>query len=274
MASRSQFSAGQQFYDDLYQESNYQDGINDARTRGIRDCVNGWMTRVRLGPEARVLEVGAGHGTLHAIHPRWQGVEYSGTAVAQGKARYGEQIALRQGDATAIDEPDASMDFVFTIATLEHVPDIKQAFAELERVLAPGGALLLAPAWNCRPWTVAKLKQRPLGSLSAAEKVSRILIPLRESLPYRIVGALPARIYREALALVGPVPLQFRRLQPKLDLIRQYGHESDDDAFISMDAHAALAYFTGRGLRCLSHPTARQRFFCRAEPVVVQRVKH
>jgi SAM-dependent methyltransferase len=273
MATDHESSRAQQFYESLYEQSNYQEGIASERVRGIRTCVERWMERVGLGPEARVLEVGAGHGALHDIHPRWQGLEYSAAAVSQGKSRYGEQVALRQGDATAIDEPDASIDFLFTIATLEHVPDIEKAFTELERVLAPGGTLLLAPAWNCRPWTVAKLTQRPFESLSPAEQVSRLLIPLRESLPYRIVGALPARIYREAAGMVGPVPLQFRRLQPSFELIRQYGHVSDDDAFISMDAHAALMYLAGRGLRCLSHPTARQRFFCRAEPVAVHRPK-
>jgi SAM-dependent methyltransferase len=271
MTTEHESPAGQYFYEALYQESNYQDGISSARVHGIRASVHRWMERVGLRRDARVLEVGAGHGALHDIHPGWRGLEYSATAVAQGKARYGDQIALHRGDATAIDEPDGSVDFVFTIATLEHVPDVEKAFLELERVLAPGGTLLLAPAWNCRPWTVAKLKQRPFGSLSLAEKVSRVSIPLRESLPYRVAAAFPVRLYREAMGLLGPVPLQFRRLQPRFELIRQFGHVSDDDAFISMDAHAALVYFAGRGLRCRSHPTTWQRFFCRAEPVVVQR---
>jgi SAM-dependent methyltransferase len=262
---------GEHFYDSLYQESNYREGISEARVRGIRAVVKRWMERVGLRADARVLEVGAGHGALHDIHPQWHGLEYSATAVAQGKARYGDHIRLRQGDATAIDQPDASMDFVFTIATLEHVPEIEKAFLELERILAPGGTLLLAPAWNCRSWTVAKLEQRPFRSLSVAEKLSRVTIPLRDSLPYRIAAALPARLFREARGLVGPVPLQFHRLQPDFEFIRQYGHVSDDDAFISMDAHSALIYFAGRGLRCCSHPTAWRRLSCRAEPVVVQR---
>jgi ubiquinone/menaquinone biosynthesis C-methylase UbiE len=57
---------------------------------------------------------------------------------------------LLQGAATAIDEPDSSIGFLFTIAMLEHVPDIEKAFTELDRVLASGGTLLLVPAWNCR----------------------------------------------------------------------------------------------------------------------------
>lgn len=262
---------GPSFYDKLYAESSYREGISPERINGNRKSVVEWMQRVGLSDNARVLEVGAGHGDLHDIHPQWRGLEYSATAVGQGKARNGKDIALYQGDATEIDEPDQSIDFAYTIATLEHVPDVEKAFAELERVLAPGGTLLLAPAWNCRPWTVAKLQQRPFGSLSTREKLLKIAIPLRESLPYRVAAAAPFRLYREALGLFSAVPLQYRRLKPNFDLIRQYGPVSDDDAFISMDAHAALMYLDGRGFRCLSHPTLWRRLACRAGPVVVQR---
>ena len=122
---------GERFYESLYQESNYQEGISEARVSGIRAVVERWMERIGLRADARVLEVGTGHGALHDIHPQWHGLEYSATAVAQGKARYGEQMKLRQGDATAIDEPDASVDFVFTIATPEHVPEIETTFRSL-----------------------------------------------------------------------------------------------------------------------------------------------
>ncbi|MBB3133622.1 SAM-dependent methyltransferase [Rhizobium pisi] len=43
-------------------------------------------------------------------------------------------------------------DLVYTFATMEHVPDVFLAFAEMERVLAPGGAIysIASPLWNSR----------------------------------------------------------------------------------------------------------------------------
>lgn len=46
-------------------------------------------------------------------------------------------------DLQAIDLPDASLDVVLTPHVLEHVPDTDRALAELHRVLAPGGVVLL-----------------------------------------------------------------------------------------------------------------------------------
>lgn len=48
--------------------------------------------------------------------------------------------------------PDAAFDLVFAYATLEHVPDIAAAFAEMARVAAPGGVVYsaAAPLWCCR----------------------------------------------------------------------------------------------------------------------------
>jgi SAM-dependent methyltransferase len=48
-----------------------------------------------------------------------------------------------QLDLQAIELPDASLDVVLCAHVLEHVPDTDKALAELRRVMAPGGHLLL-----------------------------------------------------------------------------------------------------------------------------------
>lgn len=48
-----------------------------------------------------------------------------------------------QIDLQSIDWPDASLDIVLSAHVLEHVPDTDRALAELHRVLAPGGSLVL-----------------------------------------------------------------------------------------------------------------------------------
>lgn len=76
-----------------------------------------------------------------------------------------------QGDARDLPVPSGSVDFLFSFATLEHVPRVEEAFAEIDRVLAPNGLSLLCPAWNCRPWTVKKLQQRKYCELSLFDKM-------------------------------------------------------------------------------------------------------
>jgi len=46
-------------------------------------------------------------------------------------------------DITALDLPDASQDLILCSHVMEHVPDDAAAFAELYRVLSPGGCLLV-----------------------------------------------------------------------------------------------------------------------------------
>lgn len=51
--------------------------------------------------------------------------------------------AMIRLDLQQIDLPDASLDIVLTAHVLEHVPEPDRAFAEIYRVLAPGGRLYL-----------------------------------------------------------------------------------------------------------------------------------
>jgi hypothetical protein len=165
-----------------------------------------------------------------------------------------------------------SVDFLFSYATFEHVPNVTAAFDEVVRVLRPGGYAWLAPAWNCRAWTVAKLLQRPYRELSIMEKFGKLLIPIRENLLVRLLQAMPARLRREAsLALGRPVSLEWRTLRPDFALIDKYGHVSDDDAFVSMDAHAALTWFVGKAFQVLSHPTIGDRLLVRSGPILVRK---
>ena len=46
---------------------------------------------------------------------------------------------VRSEDLTRLTYPDASFDLVLTSETLEHVPDLAAALAEIRRVLVPGG---------------------------------------------------------------------------------------------------------------------------------------
>lgn len=146
-----------------------------------------------------------------------------------------------------------------------------RAFTEIDRVLRGGGQVLIAPAWNCRAWTVLKLPDRPYSDLSLRERVAKFTIPVRESIVYRAIRALPGRLVGEFRLLFStkPFALRFKPLYPRWDLIKKYGHTSDDDAVADIDPHAAIVFFHNRGYKILSHPNLIKRLLARHEPVYV-----
>ena len=101
------------------------------------DCVDlgsgtGTMTRrlARLaGPDARVLGIEP-NGTLRRV-------------AGERAAADGSAVEFREGLATALPLPDASVDVVWCERVLQHVPDAQAAVVEIARVLRPGGRALL-----------------------------------------------------------------------------------------------------------------------------------
>ena len=96
-----------------------------------------------------VLEVAIGTGRNLPFYPdqvRLTGIELSAEmlAIARRRAReLGRQADLCQADAQALPFPDASFDTVVCTLSLCGIPDDRRAVAEMNRVLEPGGRLLL-----------------------------------------------------------------------------------------------------------------------------------
>lgn len=97
----------------------------------------------------RVLEVGCGRGVgAEIIFERFGAAEVHAFDVDAGMvekarrrlARYPlSRLTLGVGDATAINEEDASFDAVFDFMIIHHVPEWQLAVSEIARVLRPGG---------------------------------------------------------------------------------------------------------------------------------------
>lgn len=270
------------FYDALYDPSgtDYGNFGGNAtpeltqRERRILSEVKGLIAEYNLPEDAKILEIGASVGFNHSCHPNYLGIEYSQTAVNIAKHRFGNKVPVIAGDATNLPIDSDSVDFIFSFATLEHIPRIDAALDEIDRVLAPGGLAYLAPAWNCRPWTVSKIEYLPYSELRFMQVLGRWLIPLREWMVVRFLVAFPYRIFDELFfrRLNG---VRYRELNPDPDLINRFGHESDDDAFVSIDAHAAMMKFRRLGFEILSHNTFVKRIFCRGDPILIQKTgKH
>lgn len=217
---------------------------------------------IDTAPEGVALELGCGRGAMSSISPRYLGIDLGFVGLAEKSFR------AAGADMELLPLRDESIAFIFSWAAIEHVPHPEEVFAEIERVLVPGGVALIAPAWHCRPWAAAGLEFRPYKDLHGLQRVQKALIPFRNSLVWRAPFELLFRIAREVRAGRGELlPFRYNRLEP--NLTEYVG--TDCDAFTSMDPHAAILYFSTRGWDVPSHPSRRARLLARSEPVVVRK---
>lgn len=99
------------------------------------------------GKDKDVLEVGVGMGADHLqwarAHPRsLTGIDLTPRAIEITSRRFrleGFRSALRIADAENLPFVDASFDIVYSWGVIHHSPDTPRAFAEIARVLRPGG---------------------------------------------------------------------------------------------------------------------------------------
>lgn len=103
----------------------------------------------RLAPRSgeRILDIGCGTGRLTSeIHSRVPGARVAGVdrswSMLAEAHRYARGFAIAQADAARLPFRDGSFDAVFSTATFHWVPDHAELFAEIQRVLAPGGRLV------------------------------------------------------------------------------------------------------------------------------------
>ena len=204
-------------------------------------------------------------GAKAGIHPGYIALEYSEFAIR----RYLGPTRAICGDMQHLPIRGSSVACVVSIAALEHVPLPDLVLAEIDRVLCPGGIVYLAPAWFCRPWAARDLLGRTYKDLRWRDRMCKAFIPLRDSLIWRGLAALPRRVLGELRSRVSlrPMPFRYQRLTPNLE---EY-LTSDSDAFTSMDPLAALMYFVSRGYDVLNTPGGPRRLFIRHAPLVLRK---
>ena len=116
--------------------------------------------------DAKIVEIGCGKGALSKTHPGYIGIDISHPAL---KSQVQSNRAI-QGDAENLPLQDDSVDFLFSFATLEHVPNPDKAIKEIERVMKPSAVALIHPAWFCRSWAAKALPIRAYNELSIARQ--------------------------------------------------------------------------------------------------------
>ena len=103
---------------------------------------------LRIEP-VRVVDLGTGTGSaLDALHRRYPAAQIIGIDIAEGMLRRARQCEgslprlLAAADASALPLADHSVDLVYSNLMLPWCPQPERVWAEIERVLHPGGALL------------------------------------------------------------------------------------------------------------------------------------
>jgi ubiquinone/menaquinone biosynthesis C-methylase UbiE len=115
---------------------------------GMRKILRAWIGRLRERPAGRVLEAGCGTGYMS----RWLAAEYGWrmfpldldfAGLAYGRREGTERLS--QGDMTKLPYQDGAFDAVVSLDVLVHLPEGEEgrALREFERVLRPGGILIL-----------------------------------------------------------------------------------------------------------------------------------
>lgn len=118
--------------------------------RGRRRIIRAALDRLPLRGDARVLDAGCGSGrTLQELvdYGEVSGIELNAEAAELARGR--EVGDVRIGRLEELPWGDATFDLITCLDVIEHVPDDVVALAELRRVCAPGGWLLVTvPAYQ------------------------------------------------------------------------------------------------------------------------------
>jgi ubiquinone/menaquinone biosynthesis C-methylase UbiE len=130
----------QQYYD------RFANTYERERHRGYHRLIDDLELELvrRYGTGLDVLEAGCGTGLLLAetarVARKTIGLDLSRSMLGLAQHR---NLSVVQGSLTALPLPDQSVDLVYSMKVLAHVPPIREALAELGRVVRPGGHLLL-----------------------------------------------------------------------------------------------------------------------------------
>ena len=229
---------------------------------GVSETIEQFVEQYGL-ENARALEVGAGSGQLQDIVR-----DYTGLDIAASAARYFHKPFVA-GSATDLPFEDGSFDSVWSVWTLEHVPNPQRALEEIRRVTRSGGYLFLWPTWLCPPWLSQGYQVRPYSDFDWGGKARKLSVEFRSSPLLIFPGLAAVRTLRELYWYTtgAEMCLRFDRLDPNFE---DYW-TPDADAAISLDSHEAMLWFLSRGDECVNCPADfADRLQMTVEPLIIR----
>ena len=128
--------------------------VPESAVESFAGTANPW-TLGRLEPGERVLDLGSGAGTDSLIASQMVGERGSVTGIditpemlAKARAAVAEMgasnVEFVEGEAERLPFPDESFDVVISNSVIDLIPDKDAVFAEIFRVLVPGGRMQIA----------------------------------------------------------------------------------------------------------------------------------
>ena len=128
--------------------------VPEAAVESFAGVANPW-TLGRLAPGERVLDLGSGAGTDSLVaaqmvgdHGRVIGIDMTAAMLAKARAAETEMgvtnVEFVEAEAEQLPFADASFDVVISNGVIDLIPDKDAVFAEIFRVLSPGGRIQIA----------------------------------------------------------------------------------------------------------------------------------
>ncbi len=151
-----------------------------------------WRRRALAGLDlpaaARLLDVGCGTGSVpRFLRGRRPDVTVEGMDPSEAMLKRARELDGQTtyfcGDAAAIDRPDGHYQVVTTFYTTRNFADLRPALAEMLRVLAPGGTLLVLDSFPPTHRWVGAAQKAWLGHV-----VPWVVAPFTDADAYRYLG--------------------------------------------------------------------------------------
>lgn len=236
------------------------------------DVLKGFISYMQMEKGKKYLDVSCGSGNYTvALHK--QGHEIIGLDISEEmlkKARAKDpSLPLLQGDAHKLPFEDSLFDGVFCVHAMHHYRDLETVFAEMYRVLAPGGKLLIFTtfveqcehAWICHyfPYIIegAKVTLKSQNALTSALKVvgfntincEKYFITKEAKDLTIYAGKYKPEIYLDPIVRAGMTPFNYPQFKEEIaaglaqlqadiesgkinDIIKQYESDLGEHAYI------------------------------------------
>jgi arsenite methyltransferase len=147
------FPTGRAWAEDLHYPAELA-GVPDAAVESFAGVANPWELG-RLATGERVLDLGSGAGTDSLIAAQMvgdqghvTGIDMTPEMLSKARTAAAEMgvanVEFIESEAERLPFPDESFDVVISNGVIDLIPDKDAVFAELFRVLAPGGRMQIA----------------------------------------------------------------------------------------------------------------------------------